>query len=1626
MSKNITPANLTANAEKTYGIDEFRSMVNYVNPKNKGYVRFTMNGDGKLSIQKFNNKIDVPLSWRSNVKPAHNKAVREALGRSLSSFTKFLDAETKGKINDLILNPVVGDKADKGKALSRVELKKIFDKFDSSFNTVTGRCQILDKVISDAMVKSGYRGTDKEEFMKEYLRCDEHGLSRANRLDFTRMKEDKELTEEQVKAGGVGKLQKHEKMFKSEKDFLALLVEIDNLAAAAKMRATMVNSCKDIARTLVDNPGAYADPAKNNAHVDEIRAALSNLMREEGIEDVKLADIGGNGSGLETFIGTVLPAMVRQAVDNVFDLADLKDEASVESALDSTLNVDSIFNTFKEFMKGAHDAVNKVKEDEGANLATGLMAKMDTVRSAYCQLQVRNVAAVAAQTIQFRERGVATKLVNDISNQLTMPLVKEIALENYAIDFVAKTFGKAVPNMAKVAVDSRGMPLDEGIAKKAEEAVTNVKIAAQLVWGVVTDKSAEVEVKHGRLIFAETIDKYLDVMETKAAELTNEVKGGIKLYRRLLGGTVANAVNAKIANAKAGKIGEKMNIDEKSYQAGFDQMKAARDAWKMFVDDKADTIVSKARSGFLSHVNYLVKKGNITENDRISLLADYDTRMRNAVTTAVDRFFREKTPLPLVGDKPEDVAKNGADILTKLFEEERGNVMNDMKERIAIMAATNKVPYTFRKDLFDVPARLKTCRDALDKAGVAVKGDIDDATINTTLSKLWYTVLADKFAGKKVKYDKVNKGFVDDLESEFLSKAKKFIKAYNKAADRIDAKVNSVALDGIRDELFEHREFVNYKKELPEKEFDAMCNSMAVDLKLARKPMVDEMKRRFFEHPDAYGKGDVTEDFIADQMFVNFGEDFSHTEMNRFMVYAQIVKSRGSAVEGWIARPNGEGNPTSLSSDLIANFGRRLTQVNMIDGKDGSKVVDPKNDNTAIVDAAKDLTPAERSNIVNTAVKEVINAASDYSLSYATGGREAFLARVEREVRERVDSRIQAYSKFRREFVALAKPIMEKYSAFGKDILQRKLDSVLLQQSQQATFPKPKSFAVAFDGMLNKALNEHITMKEEEFVEYWKKIEKIYDKCVNAFNNKVVAMEQTLRDAGATDGDIDYLHKTLMPAMRSQLDADIQQKPESYARVKDGNDFGILIAELKADGLVSAMKGALEDIQITRREGLTRTLFNIGLREFAANDEAIDVTNEAIATWMKGENTAKILENARRGTMLLAAFGSTATGTLVDEAKKNVQAFKDELKALLVGVRATVLEGEFNAEQVEPAVKLFKIWLAKYNLPKLSVASKDFGTGTIEQLATAHFRKHIADMQKKLAEKTMQGENPPADGGEALLSAQYVTSLVQFINNIGVKAFIAEKQSSIVKAHRDEIINRPENKGVYDVEDPPADLPYESMTIRQMNNYVLMTHLDYILDEATEELRSKITTMEDLSRWSTDIESEFKEAYEDNEYMFDYFTDFAMRRVKLMEQIDGETSNAKVDGLVRDALKEQFGADILAPGALTAKFMKKHGAEFNKFVEGIKTECYRKVGERAEMMKRIANSAPQPGQATTALPINGIRNEKGGVFNQLTRNLFCTVRAHVEAESLSKDKATKKMFKNIQSSIVKVEDNKVK
>ena len=82
MSDKISVGQLQGN-NAAYAVDDFRKMVNYETGTNKGYVRFALGQNGKLKLEKFNRKIDLPLSWRSNTSAAHNRAMREKFAAAL-------------------------------------------------------------------------------------------------------------------------------------------------------------------------------------------------------------------------------------------------------------------------------------------------------------------------------------------------------------------------------------------------------------------------------------------------------------------------------------------------------------------------------------------------------------------------------------------------------------------------------------------------------------------------------------------------------------------------------------------------------------------------------------------------------------------------------------------------------------------------------------------------------------------------------------------------------------------------------------------------------------------------------------------------------------------------------------------------------------------------------------------------------------------------------------------------------------------------------------------------------------------------------------------------------------------------------------------------------------------------------------------------------------------------------------------------------------------------------------------------------------------------------------------------------------------------------------------------------
>ena len=100
MSVKVTD-NQVANAN--FSVDNFRAAVNYVNTKNKGYVRFEADGNGGVKIAKVNNTIDLKIGWRTNIDSVKNLAMRQKFANAIKNDLKWANGADVQKIVDKIL-----------------------------------------------------------------------------------------------------------------------------------------------------------------------------------------------------------------------------------------------------------------------------------------------------------------------------------------------------------------------------------------------------------------------------------------------------------------------------------------------------------------------------------------------------------------------------------------------------------------------------------------------------------------------------------------------------------------------------------------------------------------------------------------------------------------------------------------------------------------------------------------------------------------------------------------------------------------------------------------------------------------------------------------------------------------------------------------------------------------------------------------------------------------------------------------------------------------------------------------------------------------------------------------------------------------------------------------------------------------------------------------------------------------------------------------------------------------------------------------------------------------------------------------------------------------------------------
>ena len=1513
MSPKITQTQLNAN-EQAYKVDDFRQMVNYVSGTNKGYVRFSLGQDGKLKLEKFNNKVDVPLSWRSNTSAAHNKAVREKFLNALEHDLKYM-GDSANSIRKLVLAPKVPGKdvEDPGKALSRRDLKDIFEKFDAQFNTGSGRIRIVENFYASAMERCGFNGS-KDDFIAKYLKPLMYGIDPNKTLYF------------ETDEANINNPDPTKRMKMSETKFRAYLIQLDNLVAAAKNRIDAENACKNVARAIAANPDNFGAGIPAN-DVAKIRASLKFVLDKEGVVRKDLG-LGTAGTTLELFLEKVLPVMVRQAAENIRDYADPNNPGSIEEILEGELSIDKIVDTARRFIEGANEVVDKKAEapaggDKGAFAA--LQKVVEEQRATQKKLMVFSHARQEFVLNVHMPKGGGNNLGKDVA-QLTETYIKEAELENFATKFLLDNYAKAAQDLPRQEAD---------FMDKAKAHVNQLVVAGQLNYGERWALNNPAELKDVRLKAGGNVQSFLKEMSDEAIDLANEFRGGMPMLDNLLKHTIPNILNGKIKNSLASNGEARVYIDEASRPAAKQQLRLAVKAYRKFFEGSEVTLVGKSLQGFKSQLDRLLKKGNITPDEYNNLLLDHKTRIEGALKRAVERFY-EEAPLP-AKDTEADTIAAGAKRLEELFGEERDAVTGEMRQRISTIVLANAYGGEEKRKLLDVKAHVDACRQALAQSGVTLTKDLDDADLNIALNKLYYKVLEKKMEDTKLGHQKVGEKISDSVQSSFVSAAKDLVSTVNKLCTKLDAAMRKYIEPGVDTLLGTRNAKDDYEKALSKDELNAMRKSIADGVILSLKGATGEIKRRFITHPETYTKKNVDTDNIAMSFFDMAGKDALYTEKNIARIYESVADERTDAVKSWIHAPTGPDGKSTLEKDLAADQTARVLG-------DGSKVQK----------YASALPKNELANIVGAAVKEALAFAEKHALSYATGGKAEFLKRVNSMIQNIVDKHVENHGKFREAFVKDARPIIEKYgdalrtpTKSGSEVATSKMNQILDDISRQKEPPKIKGFALAFDGMLKKMVNDKVDMKISEFMAYSQKITKAYETYMPAFNSKAKEMESRLREAGAADDDIRYFNEKLMPVLRQKLEAKIQADPDSYAN----NAYSERIAENEAYFSVSDIVKNLDNMNPATDDGLTSALRSIGFSGLRIYGDVAQPLKDAVSAMFATDDGKKILSDARKAAMTKAVYGTDTTSAAVKEAEESIQKFKSFLRDTAFGYRVSAKEAKFNEKQITPAVKIFEAWLGMYNLPDIQVSGIDFN-GTLKEAAVAHFRKHVAALQQKIAEN--------GEFAEPVLSADYIKEFTTYLNKLGREAIFSSMSNDLIQTRLKEIMADRKYAAAYEF---PHDSAKELTQVVHLNLIGLQVHLAEATKRAELVFEDKVVSLEDMHRWNYLIVKEFNRQVADSGKVLDQYHLCALSRVEMMVNIDLDvvSGDKAIDEYLRDALKDHFkGVDITEEGMVPAKLEKKYKTTVAMLFAHLKGLIRERIGEEKIKMKDEALKNTDP------------------------------------------------------------------
>ncbi len=1221
---------------ETTGIANFRELVNYRNTTNKGYVRLISDDNGGFRVEKFNNKVDVPLCFRSNTSAEHNRSVRQKLAEALESDLHFLGSEEAEEIRNLILKPKggAGARAEAGPgvdgtALSRRELMGILQAHDAHFNTREGRRRILDGLYRDAMSRvdsDEYRDFKtqedfekaKEQFVKKFLVPLEPrgGKGFVFRDSDFLVHDNTDLLSEV----------ENEDFSKIEGVFRQYITGLKARLDAAVPRANAEAKCIDLVAAAAakgETESAFGFSVTGEDH-NSLRDSLLEYLgsaddigvRDQLMEHLDAVGENGRGAGsdargliLSLFVGRALPAVLQNAVANVRGVVGEggSGDDRIRKAAADAIDIDKVVTAARRF-------VNEVSA-QIINGRYGLGEVNDEIEKQNHGVVNEDGMAKSGAKMRlfaYSERSAVGAAIR--GEQGSVPTQR---LRKYVYDFCAGQFGDGL--------DDGGMREAKTLDNKALE-----------TYG---DKEAVAYMK-------DCIDHW--GLEDVA------VRG---LCSKMMPNIMRKGGDFK---KSAGKVSN------------------ALDSYADFVDGNGKYIAAATIREVESRLAAMVGENAFPKDDAETFRRYFEGSVKKAMDRAVGRFFERMPDDDFEGSDGESVIRN-LKLLEDLFDEERSVAVGEMNGILDAAGAICRSEPQGCRSLLDFKSRVREFVDTLEKddAGrLDVAGKCSVPELSEPLERLYLQTLAQEVQPGS---GELAEGTGEKVRGTFASKAKSLIEDVNGLSARLDRQLKGFLEEGARKALAADGNDPYGK--LGASECKAVAGSVADDV---LKPLEDEVrafKRRFLTDRETSvrksGDADMAMEFLRDA-----GIDVAFSRENIGSVYAPVLKAREQKVDEWLEEIRADDKQDALVREAQWHFMH----------------TEPSSEAFGAISRDKDvaLPYDERDRILERFMRDSLPAALDRAGKFRQLYADDPFDSVRDDVCAAALRRAKNFVAFYNEFAGMVarNKVIAKF-AYSYQNAQVKNPEVYESVGKKMMFDFVYDKCASADLPADSAGVRRIFDEfQKSLDEEWGK----YDKYLDDFDKVIVDGYKALEAAGASQDDVKYIGEELLKtSMHARARHAIVREFDEPGVVPNPEDIR-KYAEERARDLLGGIEKALKGVDFTNDETLGGALYKTSnLKEFANDGNFMSAARKAVQSVLGDK--ADLVAAARRQAIDHAVYYGDDTAVkeleaVVGEALVGVkrEIIKNEIEKLIYefaheDLRATI-DGNQSAYRKEAAINI--------------------------------------------------------------------------------------------------------------------------------------------------------------------------------------------------------------------------------------------------------------------------------------------------------------------------------------------------